>query len=166
MKKSKWVVWSGVAVLVLALGYLTASLLSGGALYAFGLPLGGDRGELRRLAFSFWEDVQFKDFDTAASYHEPDRSEEVDIPDLIERLFLQKPEFLDITDIEVMMVDVDSSGDRGRVRTQMRVHDLIKDEWRDQEVMLYYHREAPGSPWYMELETSLRQIEGEEGKVF
>jgi len=165
MKKTKWVVWSGVAVLVLALGYLAASHLSGGALYAFGLPLGGDRGELRRLAFSFWEDIQFKDFDAAASYHEPDRIAEVDIPYLIERLFLQKPEWLDITDIEVMMVDVDSSGDRGRVRTQMRVHDLTNDEWRDQEVMLYFYREGPGSPWYMELETSLRDIKAEDGKI-
>ena len=55
-------------------GYLGAAHLSGGAFYDFGLGLGGDTGWLRQTSMSFWEDIQFKDFDRASSYHTPDRS--------------------------------------------------------------------------------------------
>jgi len=165
MKKGRIVAWGGVGALVLAVGYLAAAHLSGGAWFTFGLPLGGDRGELRRLGFGFWEDIQFKDFEAAAAFHEPDRQAEVDIPYLIERIFLQKPELLDISDLEVMLADIDSSGNRGRVLTRMRVRDLAMEKVHDKEVMLYFYREGKGSPWYLDLETSLRQIHPDEEKL-
>ena len=154
----------GTALAAVAGGYLWAAHLSGGALYTFGLPVGGERAELRRMAWSFWEDVRFKDFEAAASYHPLQRRDEVDIPYLLERLFLQKPEMLDVTDIEVLMVDIDSTGNRGRVNTRLRVRDLAREEVEDQEVMLYFHRDDSRSPWFMELESSLRKIDGDEDK--
>ena len=81
------------ALLVLALlggGYLTVAHISGGAYETFGLHHGGDRGELRRVALQFLEDIQFKDFASAASYHAPDLRDSVDIPFLIQRLFTVK----------------------------------------------------------------------------
>jgi hypothetical protein len=113
---------------------------------------------------SYWEDIQFKDFKQAAQYHDPSVQDSVDIPYLLERIFLQKPEFLDLMEYEVVFVDIDSSGLRGRARTRVRVKDLVKVEVRDQEVMLYFKRKSASDPWYMDLETSLRSIEGEEGK--
>jgi hypothetical protein len=164
MKTLRRAMWVAALVAALAGGYLWAAHLSGGALYTFGLPLGGERAELRRMAWSFWEDIRFKDFEAAAAYHTPERRAEVDIPYLIERLFMQKPEMLDVTDIEILMVDMDSSGDRGRVNTRLRVRDLAREEVEDQEVMLYFHREDEHSAWYMELESSLRQLDAEEDK--
>ncbi len=52
-------------------GYVGVAHFSGGAFPTLGLPLGGELGWLRRTTLSFWEDVQFKDFDRAASYHAP-----------------------------------------------------------------------------------------------
>ena len=95
--------------------YAGAAHLSGGAFPTFGLPLGGDRGALRQTTQSFLEDIQFKDFDKAASYHAPERREDVDIPFLIQRLFLQKPESLDIMDYEIVFADLDSTATRARV---------------------------------------------------
>jgi hypothetical protein len=165
MKKGRIVAWGGVSALVLAVGYLAAAHLSGGAWFTFGLPLGGDRGEVRRLGLAFWEDIQFKDFGGAAAFHEPDRQADVDIPFLIERIFLRKPEQLDISDLEVMLADIDSSGNRGRVLTRMRVRDLFEERVYDKEVMLYFYREGEGSPWYLDLESSLRELKPEEGKL-
>lgn len=153
-----------IVLCVLAGGYLLAAHVSGGALYSFGVPLGGERGKLRRLATSFVEDIQFKDFKRAASYHAPDKQAAVDIPFIIQRLFLVKPEALDIMSHEVVFADVDSTGNRGRVKVLVKVKNLVQGEVRSQELILYFEREQPGKPWYMKLEDSLRQLEPAKGK--
>ncbi len=152
-------------LIVLVVGaYLGYAHVSGGAVPTFGLPIGGPAAEVRHLAWSFWEDVRFKDFKKAASYHTKKRQEEVDIPFLLERLFMTKPELLDIMSYEILESEIDSTGLRGRVRTVLRLKDLSRNKLRDQEVILYFHRKSIDSPWYMELETSLREIKGEKGK--
>ena len=158
-----WLIALGL-LLALAGGYLAAAHLSGGAFPTLGLPLGGERGELRRTALSFWEDVQFKDFDKAASYHDPAVQDQVDIPFLLQRLFVLKPEQLDIMGVEVVLADVDSSGLRARVKTRLQVKELTTGKTKDPEVMLYFHRESPGAPWFMVLEDSLRNAEADESK--
>ena len=156
-----------VAVVVLMLlggGYVAAAHLSGGAFPVPGLKLGGDRGIMRRAALQFWEDIQFKDFKKAASYHAPELQDTVDIPYLLQRLFAVKPEALDIMTYEVVFVDVDSSGNRGRVKTRTKVKYLASGEIREQELMLYFDRADARSPWFMKLEDSLRQLESTPGK--
>ncbi|MCB9764195.1 MAG: hypothetical protein H6739_30770 [Alphaproteobacteria bacterium] len=159
----RWLTLIGV-LLALGGGYVAAAHLSGGAFPTPGLPVGGDMGELRRITTQFWEDIQFKDFDKAASYHAPELIDTVDIPFLLERLFLQKPEMLDIMSYEIVMAEVDSTGLRARVKTRIKVKDLVKEKIRERELMLFYHRETLDSPWYMELESSLRKLDAEEGK--
>ena len=153
-----------LVIVVAGGGYLLAAHLSGGALFTFGLPLGGDSGYLRDVSRSFWEDVQFKDFKRAATYHTEGRREKVDISYLIERLFMIKPELLDIMDYEIIFSRLDSTGLRGRVKTNLRVKNLATKKIRMREVMLYWHRKTADSPWYMELETSLRKLDFDKGK--
>ena len=76
-----------LAVVVIVGLYAGAAHFSGGPFPTFGLSLGGDRGLVRQITHSCLEDIQFKDFNKAASYHAPDKRDEVDIPFLIERLF-------------------------------------------------------------------------------
>lgn len=158
--------WTVLAVLgaVGAGGYLAAAHLSGGAFPTPGLQVGGDRGALRRTALSFWEDIQFKDFSAAAAYHAPDVRESVDIPYLIQRIFLQKPELLDIMEVEVVLVDLDSTGRRARVKTRLKVKDLALERVMEREILLYFSREDAAAPWYMKLEDSLRAAEADQDK--
>jgi len=160
----KRVMWTVLVVAGLGVGYLGVSHFSGGAFPTLGLPLGGEAGELRRTAESFWEDIQFKDFEAAAAYHAPELQDSVDIPHLIQRLFVVKPEMLDILEYEVVMVDLDRSGNRARVRTRLKVKDLIQGKVREKQVMLYFSRADAASPWHMRLEDSLRPDKAEEGK--
>ncbi len=160
---SKWLILFGIPAIGVV-GYLGLAHLTGGAYPTLGLPLGGEEGLLRRTTMSFWEDIQFKDFDKAATYHAPDKQAEVDIPYLLERLFLEKPEMLDIMSYEIVMADVDSSGLRARVKTRVKVKDLVRQKVDDRELMLYYKRESEGAPWYMDLETSLRSLDVEKEK--
>ena len=159
----KWLTITAVVLLV-AGGYVAGAHMSGGAWPTLGLPIGGAEAELRRAAMSFWEDIQFKDFDAAAGYHDPATQSEVDIPYLLERLFAVKPEMLDVMSYEVVFAEVDSSGLRARVKTRLKVKELVRNKIKEQEVILYFHRRSPGADWYMVLESSLRAIEGDDAK--
>ena len=160
----KWIL-RGLGVLGLALVvYLGVAHLSGGAFPTPGLPLGGPLGELRRTSMAFLEDLQFKDFEKAASYHAPEKRATVDIPFLIQRLFVLKPEALDIMEYEVVLAELDSSGLRARVKMRVKAKNLATEEIMTRELMLYYHRASPAAPWTMELEDSLRKLEAESGK--
>ena len=149
---------------IVALGYLGAAHLSGGAFFAFGLPLGGDRGELRRTALEFLEDVQFKDFNKASSYHSPTDQKTVDIPFLLRSLFKVKHEALDIMDFEIVFAKIDSSGNRARVKVRMKAKILVQNKIREQPLMLYFSRRNEKSPWYMHFEDSLRSADEQDGK--
>ncbi len=139
-------------------GYLAVAHVSGGAFATFGLPLGGDRGLLRRTALSFMEDIQFKDFDRAASYHAPELVESVDIPFLIQRLFAVRPEALDIMGYEVVFAELDSSDLRARVKLRVRAKLLANERIEERELILYFYRDDVAAPWYMKLEDSLRDL--------
>ena len=149
------------AVMVFALllgGYLGAAHVSGGAFSTLGLALGGDRGALRRIALQFLEDIQFKDFVSAASYHAPDIRDDVDIPFLIQRLFTVRPEALDIMDYEVVFAEIDSSQLRARVKARVKVKLLLNTLIQEQELILYFERDSVTDPWHMKLEDSLREL--------
>ena len=155
------------ALLVLALllgGYLAVAHVSGGAFSTLGLVLGGSRGELRRMALSFLEDIQFKDFVSAASYHAPDIRDSVDIPFLIQRLFTVRPEALDIMDYEVVFAEIDSGGLRARVKLRVKVKLLLNALINEREVILYFERDSVDDPWYMKLEDSLRELSPDTAK--
>ncbi len=149
------------ALLVLSLllgGYLGVAHVSGGAFSTLGLALGGDRGALRRIALAFLEDVQFKDFVSAASYHAPDLIDSVDIPFLLQRLFAVKPEALDIMDFEIVFAELDSSNLRARVKARVKVKLLLDETIQEREFILYFDRDSVDDPWYMKLEDSLRVL--------
>ncbi len=151
------------AVAVLGGGYLTVAHVSGAAFWTMGLPLGGDRGILRRISMDFMEDIQFKDFVSAASYHAPELMETVDIPFLLQRLFQVRPEALDVMDYEVVLAEIDSSGLRARIRMRVRAKLLLDERIEEREFILYFYRDSVNEPWYMRLEDSLRELSPEEG---
>jgi hypothetical protein len=145
-------------------GYVAAAHLSGGALPLPGVDVGGDRGELRRRTLAFFEDLQFKDFEGAAAQHAPQTRADVDIPFLLERLFVTKPEALEILSTEIVYAELDSDATRARVKVRVNVRDLVSQRAREQEVILYWARTDVGAPWWMDLESSLRPPEAEAGK--
>jgi ribosomal protein L23 len=113
-----------------------------------------DVKHLRKQSTAFLEDLQFKDFDKAETYHSAEDRKKADIANLIERLFAVKPEFLDILRYEIKRVDIDSSGDRAKVKTQTVVKVLNTNEIKEPEIILYW-RKDPKEGWVMKLESSL-----------
>lgn len=125
----------------------------------------GDAGRVREITRSFLEDIQFKDFTRAASYHAAEEQATVDIPFLIERIFKVKPEMLDIMEYEILFAKIDSSGLRARVKSRIKLKDLLRNELHDRELVLYFYRTSPEAPWYMRLESSLRKLDPDEDKL-
>jgi hypothetical protein len=121
---------------------------------ALSLAFNKEKAQLRDLTASFLEDVQFKDFDKAATYHTPEDQEKVDIAHLLERLFQIKPELLDIMSYEITDVEIDRSGTRARVKTHTTIKLLNTDELREPDIIFYWHK--IDGQWYMKLESSLQ----------
>lgn len=109
---------------------------------------------LRERTLSFLEDLQYKDFAKAATYHSTEDRKKVNIPNLIERLFAIKPEFMDIMRYEIKKIEFDSSGDRAKVKTQTVIKVLNTNKIKEPEVILYWRRD-PKEGWVMKLESSL-----------
>jgi len=140
-------------LVLLVLGGYIAYDVQGGRSFFLGL-FSKDQSIMSDNALSFMEDVKFKDFKTAATYHSPEDQKNVDIPRLIERLFRVKPEFLDIMEYNILETSLDSTGKRGRVKLKAKVRLLNSDEIKTPEVIFYFHKK--GEEWYMELESSLK----------
>jgi len=114
-----------------------------------------DRKFVTQQSIKFLEDLQFKDFQRAASYHSNEDRKKVNIPILIERMFQVKPETLDILRFEVQKVDIDSTGQRAKVKTKTYCKILNANEFREPEIILYWFKD-PTEGWVMELESSLQ----------
>ena len=142
-----------VLAIVLALG---AVFLAG--LRPWGFSLGGvefawspEYQEVERLGRQFMEDIEFKDWDRAASYHTWAEKQEADIPEQIRKLFGIKPEQLHIENVRLMGVDMSEDGLRARTRFKAHVEVLNsaqseeeENKNRDMEINLYWQRRPVG----------------------
>ncbi len=104
-------------------------------------------GSVDDLAELFMEDLQFKDFKRAASYHSEFERERIDIGRSIESLFRVKHEMLDIQRYEIVRTNVDSTGERATTVVRMVAQRLnIDKEPGEKDLKLYwskYHPECP-----------------------
>ena len=98
-----------IAFLVITLGGLALFATQPGVLGSgfAKLFLNEEQQALLKLANGFLESIQYKDFDTAAAFHNLEDQKKVNIPKLIEQLFKVKPEVLNIRDITVKMGERD-----------------------------------------------------------
>lgn len=140
---------------------ILALLAAGGA---FGLAvlngyvpgLGGHRAQLTAKSRRFMECLKFKEFKEAASFHHPDDLKaRPDIPKLLEDFFLIPPENLDIRDVRVDYVELDSTRVRAKVKVTSNVEILNQKTTKDPEAMLYWRLE--GEVWYLDLRTTLER---------
>lgn len=102
---------------------------------------------VQQLGRDFMEDIQFKDWKRAASYHTWAEKQEADIPEQIRKLFGIKPEQLHIENVRLMGVDISEDGLRARTRFKAHVEVLNttqkeeeENKNRDMEINLYWQR--------------------------
>lgn len=129
-----------VSVLILA-------LVGVGAWVVLYKPFRPDVREVEELSDKWMEDLQFKDFRSSSLYHHRLDRDRVDIGRALERLFMVKPEMLDIVDWRIAKSEIDSSGRRARVAVEARYKRLNKDkEPQEADLMLYWMKRHPDCP--------------------
>lgn len=125
---------------------IIAVLAAGGALFLLD-PFNPDAGTVGDLSDRFMEDVQFKDFRQSSLYHHELERDRVDVGRSIEQLFMVKPEMLDLMEYRIVKSEVDSTGDRARVKVRTRYEILNKgDGPQDGELLLYWIKRHPNCP--------------------
>lgn len=149
----KWVI---AVVLMLVGGVLYQSTTRYGvALGPLRFSLAPDKQSVELAMRRFLEDVQFKDFQHAATFHSEEDRKTRNIPQLIENKFAVKPELLDIRSFDVLRVDVMSTGTRARVYVKVFAKILNgEDKVRELEAVFFFKRSGDG-PWFMDLQSSL-----------
>ena len=121
-------------------------LAIGGAIY-LAEPFNADRRIVQDLSTKFMEDIQFKDFRSSALYHHELEQDRVDIGKAIERLFLVKPEMLNIQDFRIVRTEIDSTSRRARVLVNSRFRRLnIDEEPEEADLQLFWIRRHPQCP--------------------
>lgn len=121
-----------------------------------GLEIGTDQRDLRRKTIRFMECLKFKEFREAASFHHPqDLKERPDIPKMLEDFFLIPPENLDVREVRVDFIELDSTRMRAKVKITSTINILNRKETRSPEAMLYWRR--VDGQWYMDLRTTLER---------
>ncbi len=118
-----------------------------------------DRQAVYDATQQFLEDLQFKDFSHAESYHDEEDRKKKDIAKLIEEKFFVKPELLDIRHFEILNVKISSTGNRARVATKTTAKVLNSEQARGKDDVrsidtLWYWKKV-GDRWYMDLSSSL-----------
>ncbi|MBI2373240.1 MAG: hypothetical protein HYV07_04510 [Deltaproteobacteria bacterium] len=150
------VVGFAIGGVVLALGIAVA--ISSGGLSVGGREIGGStRAWIEKETLRFVEDLQFKDFDRAASHHLIQKKDKRDIAALIKQVFKVRHELLDIHHFRVVQSDMDEAGKRARVRVNVQFNVLgpamIREKpesKQDADLMFYWFQQDDGT-WGMEL---------------
>lgn len=148
-----------VLLLVLALGagaYLVTAHFSGGSLPNFGIAfLGGERAGLRGQVLGFWEDVKFKDLDSAAKSLPPGTQDPANIQSFLLRIFGSDAGVLDVVSYEITTLELDSTQKRARVKTKVKANNLKTSAELNPTVMLFFYRGAEDpTKWYLEIKNS------------
>ena len=116
---------------------------------------GDDKREIRDKTIRFFECLKFKEFKEASAFHSEEDQKAADIPSMIENLFQVPPEYLDIQDIALMYVEIDSSGILAKSKTRCHAKELNTGQEKDHEVILYWKKEA--DQWFLKLRSSLER---------
>ena len=116
---------------------------------------GDDKREIRDKTIRFFECLKFKEFKEASDFHNEEDQKAADIPSMIENLFQVPPEYLDIQDIALMYVEIDSSGILAKSKTRCHAKELNTGQEKDHEVILYWKKEA--DQWFLKLRSSLER---------
>lgn len=118
------------------------------------MALNSDRNAIDTRTRRFLADIQYKDFEHAATLHAPDERAQFDIGAMIEKKFFVKPEHLDIRHFEVLRVDIHpDDASRGKAVVKATVKVLNTGKVQDVEAVFYWRKQGP--EWFMALRSSL-----------
>lgn len=112
-----------VTLLLLGLGYIGFAHFSGASVPTFGLPIGGERAQVRARTLSFFEHVKFKNASALQDFVES----EVDRHEMGEYLLKSlgiNPQNIDLVGVAIESVELNTTETRARARVSFSGQNL------------------------------------------
>ena len=141
-------------LLLLIAGYFVAAHFSNGKLPSFGLEFNSQKSIVKHQALRFWEDIKFKDINSASKILSGENNKNKEIIAFLERIFQQPPERLDIVTCEILKVEIDSTQKRARVKLKVIANNLVTGSELQPEVMMFFYKNSKLETWLLELKSS------------
>lgn len=136
-------------LLALAGGYLLYAQFSGGAVPTFGLPIGGERAEVRHQITRFFEHVKFKNKSALASLVSADASA-AELDNFLTQTFGVDPNQVDLQKVDVESVELDSSKNRARAVVRLRGNNLAEQRALDVSRLVFLYKDKQGK-WLLDI---------------
>ncbi len=153
----KWL-FTFLIILLLAFGgYLMVAKFTGGQLPTFGINVGKDKYQVRDVTLAFWEDIKFKDIESASKVLHADKQNKEEILNFLSKIFGTSPANLDLISYEIEKLELDSTGKRARVKVTATAQHLQKQEDLEDikvNVMLFFRQHAEDQKWFLEIDHS------------
>ncbi len=116
------------AVLLIAcIGYLTYAHFSGGSVPTFGLPLGGERAQIRLRTLSFFEHVKFKNASALEDFVSATSGPE-ELTHYLLTLLGIGPDQIDLHHVTIEHVELNTAETRARARVTFTGQDLSQQK--------------------------------------
>jgi hypothetical protein len=136
---------------VLVAGYLAYAHFSGGQVPTFGLPIGGEKGEIRVYASQFLENIKFKN--TAALVGFAENATSADVDKYLTSLFDMDKNAIDLQTFSVKEIEMDSSKMRSRVNILLKGRDLSNNNPFEKHKIIYLYQNPTKKTWLVDMNT-------------
>ncbi len=141
--------WTTTIIVVLGLGYLGYAHFTGGSVPLLGLPLGGERAQVRARTTTFFEHVKFKNASAFKTFISDEASSE-EISAYLHKTLGINPNNIDLTSVKINSVELDSSASRARVKITLMGQDLAEKKALSISRIIFLYRNGDG-PWLIDI---------------
>lgn len=139
------------ALVILAfLGYFGYAHLSGGAVPTFGLPLGGQKAQVRKLCEVFFEDIKFKNTEKLEEFIDKSLNPEK-LQDYLIEIFDKNPKSLSIEKMIINSIEIDSQGQRARVKIKIIGNDLSQNIGFEKNKIIFLYFDILSKRWLIDI---------------
>lgn len=128
-------------LILLAIGYLGYAQLSGGAVPTFGLPIGGERALVRQHIRLFFENVRFKNKVGLSAFVASGSTLE-DIEKFLTQTFGVDPAHVDLHQVKIESVELDSASQRARALVRFIGQNLQEQKPLDVTKLIFLYKEG------------------------
>lgn len=141
-----------IFVLILAaLAYVGFAHFSGGAVPTFGLPLGGNKAQIRARTLEFFDHVKFKNASALLNFVAKESTSE-EVERYVDRTIGLDSDNADLNLIKIETVELDSRASRARAKLRLAGQDLINKKPFDIEKIIFLYV-TPDDQWLIDIKT-------------
>jgi hypothetical protein len=136
-------------ILIAAVGYLSYAHFSGGAIPTFGLPIGGEKAQIRQKTYQFFENIKFKNR-VFTGLVQGDADQEQIYKYLRKTLGIEE-NLLDLTHVSIEKIELDSSKERARVKVKLSGQNITNKKPIEIQKLIFLYKNQKGDNWVIDI---------------